>query len=83
MLNDFFPIVDTCRSCEDTARQSCAMVPRWRFLRPLFSASRMQRIIDLHSKHALTPHHCEKTGDLGVVSGSSQGQVGQICCAYL
>ena len=28
----FFPIVDTCLSCEDIARQSCAMVPRWRFL---------------------------------------------------
>jgi len=27
-----FPIVDTCLSCEDIARQSCAMVPRWRFL---------------------------------------------------
>jgi len=32
-LTSFFPIVDTCLSCEDTARQSCAMVPRWRFLR--------------------------------------------------
>jgi len=32
-LTSFFPIVDTgmCRSCEDIARQSCAMVPRWRF----------------------------------------------------
>ena len=25
----FFRIVDTCLSCEDTARQSCAMVPNW------------------------------------------------------
>jgi len=32
LLNKFFPIVDMCRSCEDIARQSCAMVPRWRFL---------------------------------------------------
>jgi len=24
------PIVDMCLSCEDTARQICAMVPRWR-----------------------------------------------------
>jgi len=30
-LTSFFPIVDTCLSCEDTARQSCAMVPRWQF----------------------------------------------------
>ena len=27
-----FPIVDTCLSCEDTARQICATLPRWRFL---------------------------------------------------
>jgi len=29
----FFPIIDTCLSCEEIARQSCGMVPRWRFLR--------------------------------------------------
>ena len=32
LLLSNFPIVDMCLSCEDTARQSCAMVPRWRFL---------------------------------------------------
>jgi len=36
----FFLIADTCFSCEDIARQSCAMVRRWRlfgdFLRPVF-----------------------------------------------
>jgi len=31
-LTSFFPIVDTCLSCEDIARQSCAMVRRWQFL---------------------------------------------------
>ena len=32
LLNKFFfPIVDTCLSCEDMARESCAMVPKWRF----------------------------------------------------
>jgi len=31
-LTSFFPIVDMCLSFEDIARQSCAMVPRWRFL---------------------------------------------------
>jgi len=45
LLNKFFPIVDACLSFEDIARQSCAIVPRWRFLatflRPVFSASRM------------------------------------------
>jgi len=30
-LTSVFPIVDTCLSCEDMARQSCAMVPIWRF----------------------------------------------------
>jgi len=29
-LNKFFPIVDTCLSCEYIARQSCAMVPKCR-----------------------------------------------------
>ena len=42
LLNKFFSkIVDKCLNCEDIARQSCAMVPRWRFvatfLRPVFS----------------------------------------------
>jgi len=32
LLNNFFPIVYTCLSCEDIAQQSCTMVPRWRFL---------------------------------------------------
>ena len=46
-----FPIADTCLICEDIARQSCAMVPRWRFLAtflcPVFSASRVQQVSDL------------------------------------
>jgi len=29
-LRSFFPIVDTCLSCEDIAWQSCVMVRRWR-----------------------------------------------------
>ena len=35
LFNKFFTIVDTCLSCscKDTARQSCGMVRRWRFLR--------------------------------------------------
>jgi len=65
-LTSFFPIVDTCLSCEDTARQSCAMVRRWRFLatflRPAFPASRVQQVSDLHLKFALRPHHVWKYG---------------------
>jgi len=60
-LTSFFPIVDMCLRSEDIARQSCPMVPRWRFLvtflGPAFAASRMQHISDLHSKFALGPHH--------------------------
>jgi len=33
-LTSFFPIVDTCLSCEDIARQSCVMVTFSRFLWP-------------------------------------------------
>jgi len=66
LLNRFFPIVDTCLICEDIARQSCAMVPRWRFLatflRPEFAASRVQQVSDLHSKFALRPHRVPKYG---------------------
>jgi len=46
-LTSFFPIVDTCLSCEDTARQSCAMVRRWRIfgdvLRPVFQRTACSR----------------------------------------
>jgi len=55
-LTSFFPIVNTCLICEDIARQSCGMVPRWRFLAtflpPVFAASRVQQVSDLHFKFA-------------------------------
>ena len=62
LLSKFFPIVDMCLSCEDTEPQSCAMVPRWRFLATflhtvVFSASRVQQVSDMHLKFALRPHH--------------------------
>jgi len=64
LLNSFIPIVDTCLRCVDSARQICAMVGRWRlfasFLSPVFPASRVQHITDLHSKFALRPHHVYK-----------------------
>ena len=66
LLNIFFPIVDTCLSCEDIARQSCWMVPRWRlfgdFLCPVFSMSHAQHVSDLHSEFALRPRHVWKYG---------------------
>jgi len=44
MFNRFFAIVDTCFICEDTARQSCAMVQKWRFFAScIFSQPRAAR----------------------------------------
>ena len=41
------------------SRQSCAMVPKWRIfgelLRPVFLATRLQHVSDLHLKFALRP----------------------------
>jgi len=63
LFNKFFRTVDTCRTSEDIARQSCLMVPKMAiFLRPVFSASRVQHISDMHSKFALRPHHVWKYG---------------------
>jgi len=73
-LTSFFQIVYTCLTCEDIAWQSCAMVPRWRFwatfLRPVFAASRVQHISDLHSKFALGPRYvmCTSIADIQSVA---------------
>jgi len=68
LFNKFFPIVVTWLSCEDIARQSCAMVSRWRlfgdFLRPEFPVSRTQHISDLHSKFALGHTMCRSMVDI-------------------
>jgi len=63
-LTSFFPIVDTCLSCEDTTRQSCQMVPKWRFFASYISASRVQHISDLHSKFALVYTMCQSMVDI-------------------
>jgi len=72
-LTSFFLIVDTCFSCEDIARQSCAMVPRWRFLatflHPVFSEGCVQHVSDLHPKFALRPHHVWKYGRHPICDG--------------
>jgi len=72
-LTNFFTIVDMCHPCEDIARQSCAMVHRWwflaTFLRPVFSASRVQQVSDLHVKFALRPHHVWKYGRHPICGG--------------
>jgi len=64
--------------CEDIARQSCAMVPRRRFLAtflcPAFSASRVQQVSDLHLKFALRPHHVWKYGRHPICGGWDQAR---------
>jgi len=58
LLNKFFPIVDTCLSCEDKVVWWCPDGDFFAsFLRPVFPPSRVQHISDLHSKFALGPHH--------------------------
>ena len=47
-LTSFFLIVDACLSCEDIARQSCGMVPRYgdffaSLLRPVFQRAACSR----------------------------------------
>jgi len=42
-LTSFFPIVDTCLSCEDIARQNCGMVARWRLFGDFFCVLYFQR----------------------------------------
>ena len=73
LLNKFFSDCRYCLRCEDIARQSCAMVPRWRFLatflRPVFSASRVQQVSDLRLKFALKPHHVWKYGRHPICGG--------------
>jgi len=65
-LTRFFPIGNACLSSDDMTQQSCAMLHRWRFLasflRPVFLASRVPHISDMHSKFALRPHHVWKYG---------------------
>jgi len=62
LLNDFFPIVDTCLNCEHIARrQSCGLVRRWRFWRNFcvlyFQRARCSTfqpcIINLHYGHTM------------------------------
>ena len=59
-LTSFFPIVDTCLSSEDMARQRCTLVPKWRFFASCICSE--PHISDMHSKFALRPHHVWKYG---------------------
>ena len=61
LFNNFFPIVDA-----SVAKIQPDNVVRWcrngAILRPVFSASRVQHISDMHSKFTLRPHHVWKYG---------------------
>jgi len=54
------------------------MVSRWRifgnFLHPVFSASHMQHISDLHPKFALRPHHVWKYGRHPICNSCEQAR---------
>jgi len=81
LLKIFFPIVDKCLSCEDIARQSCAMVRRWRifgeFLGRAFPASRLKQVSDLRLKFALRPHHVWKYGTVDIQSATAEIRPGK------
>ena len=62
LLNKFFPIVDTCLVAKIWPDKDVQWCQEGDFLRPVFAASRVQRISDLHSKFALRPHHVPKYG---------------------
>jgi len=63
-LTIFSPIVDTFLISQDITRQNCAIVQKWRFLRPVFPASRAQHISDLHYKFALGHTMCRSMVDI-------------------
>jgi len=69
LFNTFFPIVDTWLSSEDIARQSCAMVPKWRFFASCISSEPRAAHFRLHSKFALRPHQVPKYGRHPICGG--------------
>jgi len=69
LFNKFFPIVDTCLSCEDIARQSCAMVPRWRFFASCFFQRAACSTFQTCILNSHWPHHVSKYGRHPVCDG--------------
>jgi len=63
-------IVRWCRDCD--------------FLRPVFSASRVQYISDLHSKFALRPHHVWKYGSniFKAQCTNDRGRINLLYCGW-
>jgi len=52
-------ILDTCLSFEDNPTTLYAGSQMANFFPPVFPASRVQHISDMHSQFALRPHHVE------------------------
>jgi len=67
LFNKFFPIVDTCLSCEDTARQSCAIMPKWRFFASCISSEPCAA--HFRPAFALGPNHVWKYGRHPICGG--------------
>jgi len=75
LLSNNFPIVDTCLSCEDIARQFVQWCADGEFLRHVFLGSRVQHISDLHSKFVLRQHHVWKYGSVQcAMAGNRRGK---------
>jgi len=63
MFNKFFPIVDTSYMPQLRRYSRTKLYDGDKngdFLHPVFSASHVQHISDMHSKFALRPHHVWK-----------------------
>ena len=65
----FFSFVDTCLSCEDIDTKFCDAAQMAIFLCPVFSASCMQHISDMHPKFILRPHYVWKYGRHPICDG--------------
>ena len=52
LLFNIFPIVNTCLSSKDMARQSCAMLRRWRFFCVIFASCIFSEPRAAHFRHA-------------------------------
>jgi len=76
LLNEVFPIVDMCLSYEDIARQRHV---RWcadgDFLRPVFSASRVQHISYMHSKFAQGHIMCRSMVDIQLATAEIRQRI--------
>jgi len=57
------------------AQQNCAMVPRWQslatFFRPIFPASRVQYVSDLHLKFSLRPQYHTMCGSMADIQSAT------------